>query len=49
MTEDRELADTAMEAASAGDLATAEGRLKELVANNTSEPLVYSRLAAICP
>ena len=48
MTEDRELADIAMEAASAGDLATAEGRLRELVANNTSEPLVYNRLAAIC-
>lgn len=48
MAEDRSLADIAMEAARAGDLATAERHLRELVANNTTEPLVYSRLAAIC-
>lgn len=48
MTDDRTLADQAMEAARAGDTATAELHLRELVAKDTTEPIVYSRLAAIC-
>ncbi len=37
-----------MEVAREAELATAERHLLELVAHNTTELIVYSRLAAIC-
>jgi hypothetical protein len=48
ISEDRNHAKITMEVAREAELATAERHLLELVAHNTTELIVYSRLAAIC-